>query len=188
MIVLCGATCSGKTSAGDELEKLGYKKLVTYTSRPPRKNEVADKDYHFVTLEDFLTMYNDGFFAEARYYEVNGKVWWYGSAKEDYEKADDYTYVILNPDGLRKVLSLDLPNVVTFLIKASENVIRERQKLRGDTDDKLERRLKNDMRDFAGVDNIVDYVIVNDDITAKETACIVHTLRLEIENDRICRS
>jgi guanylate kinase len=37
---------------------------VSYTTRTPRKGEVDGRDYHFVTRERFLSLREDGFFAE----------------------------------------------------------------------------------------------------------------------------
>lgn len=49
MIILCliGKSASGKTFVRDKLVKEhGYKSLVTFTSRPPRKGEKQDITYH----------------------------------------------------------------------------------------------------------------------------------------------
>ena len=54
MILLCGKTSSGKTFLQKELIKIGYKSIVTYTTRPPRNGEVDGIAYHFVTKEEFL--------------------------------------------------------------------------------------------------------------------------------------
>ena len=52
IIVLVGKTASGKTTVANELCKHhGYKRIVTYTTRPMRKNEVQDVDYHFISDE-----------------------------------------------------------------------------------------------------------------------------------------
>ena len=37
---------------------------VSYTTRPPRRGEVQGQDYHFVTRERFLSLVEEGFFAE----------------------------------------------------------------------------------------------------------------------------
>lgn len=47
MIFIAGKTCSGKTRIVSELcKKFGYKKIVTYTTRPIRNKEVDGIDYH----------------------------------------------------------------------------------------------------------------------------------------------
>ena len=53
MIILVGASASGKTEIAKILYKKGYKKCVTTTTRQIRPSEVNGIDYHFITKEDF---------------------------------------------------------------------------------------------------------------------------------------
>ena len=47
LIVLCGYSGSGKTTIANVLqEKYGYHRIITYTTRPKREQEVNGKDYH----------------------------------------------------------------------------------------------------------------------------------------------
>ena len=54
LIVLVGSSGSGKTHTLKLLEKEGYKKLVTSTTRPPREGEVDGVDYIFIPREHFI--------------------------------------------------------------------------------------------------------------------------------------
>ncbi len=101
-IILCGKSGSGKTTIGVELEKYGYKKLVTYTTRPMRKGEVNGVDYHFVTEDEFQKLLDNGKFAETASYNAEFGFCRYGSLKEDYG-CEGEQYVILNPFGLKAV-------------------------------------------------------------------------------------
>ena len=51
MIVLVGESASGKSSIERELIALGFNKIVTYTTRPMRKEDVDGETYHFITEE-----------------------------------------------------------------------------------------------------------------------------------------
>ena len=85
VIILCGKSAAGKDCICNELVKRGYTKIVTYTSRPMRKNEIQDKTYHFISKEEFEQLINAGFFAEWRSYDsVDGK-WYYGSSIDSYD-------------------------------------------------------------------------------------------------------
>lgn len=64
MLVLVGKTCSGKSTVAKILEDKGYRRIVTYTTRPKRAGEIDGTDYHFITAEDFLKRRENGFFAE----------------------------------------------------------------------------------------------------------------------------
>ncbi len=58
VMIISGPSGVGKDSAIDALETLGvqFHRVVTATTRPPRRNEVDGRDYHFVTLERFAQM------------------------------------------------------------------------------------------------------------------------------------
>ena len=55
MLVLMGKSASGKTTIAQKLAmKHGFHSVVTYTSRPMRKGEIADVTYHYIPKEKFL--------------------------------------------------------------------------------------------------------------------------------------
>lgn len=84
MIFIAGKTCSGKTRIVSELcKKFGYKKIVTYTTRPIRNKEVDGIDYHFISEEEFEKKIEEGFFAEYKVYDAEFGRCHYGVATED---------------------------------------------------------------------------------------------------------
>lgn len=57
LVIIVGASGTGKSTLQKNLEKGGYKKIITYTTRPPREGEQDGIDYHFVddtTFEDMV--------------------------------------------------------------------------------------------------------------------------------------
>ena len=48
IIVLVGASGSGKTTIGKELEELGVRSLLSFTTREPREGEYNMVDYRFI--------------------------------------------------------------------------------------------------------------------------------------------
>ena len=82
--VIVGKTASGKTTVLNELVKKGYERIITYTTRPPRKGEKQKKTYNFISEEEFLKKIQDGFFAEYEYFDTAEGRWYYGSATNDY--------------------------------------------------------------------------------------------------------
>ena len=90
MIVLVGESASGKSSIERELIALGFNKIVTYTTRPMRKEDVDGETYHFITEEQFNDMIEKDLFAEHASY--NG--WRYGTAKEDCTEACEMHFII----------------------------------------------------------------------------------------------
>ena len=159
MILLIGKTASGKDTILNEIVKLGYKKIVTYTTRPIRPGEIDGVNYHYVEKDDFVEGVNNGFFAETTSYKVaTGKTWYYGSAIEDYDKDK---VMIVNPDGIKQISKIKSLNPVVFYIKANEDVIRQRLDKRGDNREEAERRIEADDKDFLGIEKCVNHIVYN---------------------------
>ena len=81
MLILIGPSASGKTEVAKILiSKYGMQRLVTYTTRKMRTGEIGGRDYHFVTVEEFLNL-SEGEFVETTFYNGN-----YGSRKRHYPR------------------------------------------------------------------------------------------------------
>ena len=156
MIVLVGESASGKSSIERYLvENYGYKKIVSYTTREPRANEVDGVDYHFINVGHFKALKEQGFFAETAVYND----WYYGVAKRD---CTDDKVAVLTPHGLRQVSKINDINVISFYINVPrrDRLIKILQ--RGDNVDESYRRNLSDVGQFDGIADEVDYVINND--------------------------
>lgn len=156
MIVLVGESASGKSSIEKCLvEDYEYKKIVSYTTRKPRANEICGIDYRFISVERFKKLQEQGFFAETAVYND----WYYGVAKED---CTDDKVAVLTPHGLRQVSKIDNINVVSFYINVPrrDRLIKILQ--RGDNVDESYRRNLSDVGQFDGIADEVNYVIYND--------------------------
>ena len=154
MVVLAGASASGKTEVAKVLAKTyGITKVVTTTTRDKRTGEVDGVDYFFVTKEKFEKMILEDKFVEYTLY--NGQM--YGSTKD--QIADDKC-VVIDPAGLRSYIALNNDSIVTFYLEADEETRHRRMIARGDSPDKIKSRIENDRIAFKK-ENIakVDYVI-----------------------------
>lgn len=156
MIVLCGESASGKSSIEKNLKVFyGYKKIVSYTTRPPRYGEVDGIDYHFISTDKFFELKDKGFFAETAQYNE----WNYGTAKED---CTDDKVAVLTPHGLRQVSKLPDINVISFYINVPrrDRLIKILQ--RGDNIEEAYRRSLSDVGQFDGIEDEVNYIINNE--------------------------
>lgn len=157
MIVLIGESASGKTTlANGFIEKYPeYHKIVTYTTRPKRENEVDGVDYHFISDERFDELVKQGFFVEHAKY----RDWSYGTAKSDCIN-NKKAVVVLTPSGLRslKKINKKVTSIYIYVDRRSRliNIL-----LRGDNIDEAYRRNLSDVGQFDGVIDEVDYVIDN---------------------------
>jgi guanylate kinase len=162
MIILIGHSASGKSVCEKELEKRGYKRIISYTTRPIRANEIQDKDYHYISDEKFLEMLNNNQLAE----HTNYRSWHYGIAKEDC--LDDRIAVIEIFGYLMLKKNPDL-NIKSFYLKTSDRTRLIRMAQRGDDINEIIRRLYSDQGSFACIEDLVDYIIVNENRTVEET-------------------
>ena len=156
MIVLVGESASGKSSVEIYLmNNYGFKKIVSYTTRSPRLGEVDGIDYHFVSVEEFTKLKEQGFFAETAVYNN----WHYGTAKED---CTDDKIAVLTPHGLRQISKIDGITAISFYINVPrrDRLIKILQ--RGDDIEEAYRRSLSDVGQFDGIEDEVDYVINNE--------------------------
>jgi guanylate kinase len=157
MIVLVGESAAGKSSIEKYLvDNYQYNKIISYTTRDPRRNEIDGVDYHFISVEKFHNLKDQGFFAETATYNE----WNYGVAKED---CTDDKVAVLTPHGLRQVSKIDGINITSFYISIPrrDRLIKILQ--RGDNIDESYRRNLSDVGQFDGIEDEVDFVINNDE-------------------------
>ena len=164
IIVLVGKTASGKTTVANELCKNHhYKRIITYTTRPMRENEVQDVDYHFISDEQFNKMVENNEFTEYKRYNTAHGVWSYGSVvTSEQELSDDCYVIVLTPQGLRD-LSKRMSRYIAFYLNVNLKSQLERLKKRGDEEQQKIKRLQNDAKDFENVVDIVDYNFYTND-------------------------
>jgi guanylate kinase len=142
-IVLVGKSCSGKTEFSTALKRKGFRVAVSHTSRPIRKSEEQGNSYHFITVEEFKNLLDDGSFIE--YDEFNN--WLYGLHFDEYEKSH---VLIQTPRGLDRLIEkVGRDNLIVIYMNTTEEVRKQRSIERGDDSSEVKRRLAADDKDFA---------------------------------------
>ena len=188
IIVLVGKTASGKTTVANELCKYHYyKRIITYTTRPMRENEVQDVDYHFISDEQFNKMVENNEFTEYKRYNTAHGVWSYGSViTSEQELSDDCYVIVLTPQGLRD-LSKRASRYIAFYLNVSFESQLERLKKRGDEEQQIIKRLQNDAKDFENVLNIVDYSFRTDISSPQKVANMILNFISDPITDRLMK-
>lgn len=174
MIVLTGASASGKTVTALDLQKrYGLVKAITTTTREMRTGETNGVEYFFVSKEEFQKRLNEDNFVEHSIYNGN----YYGCGKD---QINDDKIVVLDPNGLHSFLKLKNKNIVSFLLIADEKTRRERMVGRGDKLENVAERIKNDVIDF-DQEKIgkVDFVINTENKSIEETSDLIYKLYKE---------
>lgn len=170
LFVLLSESSGGKDTLLNMIVKNEFlKPVISTTTRKMRSNEEQDREYHFVTKEEFMLMEAKDEFLETTSYLIPSEgVVKYGLAKKDVILSKSSYVVILNPIGLQQVEDqLGKENVVSIYIHRNDKdrfisyLNREEKRFDLILDDAYE-RYKRDLNDFTGIETKVDYVINND--------------------------
>jgi len=127
------------------------KKVVSYTTRKPRKGE--EGAHIFVTKKEFDTLKDD----MCAYTFFNGN--YYCATNEQVNESDLY---ILDKRGIEyfhehykgkpfKIIYLDVP----------QDICRLRMLKRGDSHEEVNKRIENDKIEFQGIEKLADIIIPN---------------------------
>lgn len=177
ILILCGPTASGKSTTQKVLcEKYGFHKVVTYTTREPRENEVFGEDYYFVTEDKFVNMIINKEFIESTIYSNNR---YYGTSISSIKDADKKNYVaVMTPSGARRMkkyaAEYNIPCFVVLLdISLKTKVYRYIQRI---SDFKMEDlqelygRCERDYGMFENFDKEVDMTLYSDYYSQEKVA------------------
>lgn len=136
----------GKNHLRDKLLDKGYRCMVSYTTRPKRAGEIDHVDYHFINEEQFDALIENDVLMEHDLF--NG--YRYGNPKP--HEYDDI--FILTPRGLSQIPRDLRRRLFVIFLDIPEDILKERLLKRGDNNDKVERRLESDRKDF---ENFTDF-------------------------------
>lgn len=184
LYVVSSPAGAGKTTIVNILlqEIPSLKRVITYTTRNIRKNEIDGVDYVFKSQEEFETLIRQGAFLE--YAIVHGN--YYGTPKKDVleyiEKGFDVILVI-DVQGMKQV-KVNFPQAITiFILPPSVDELVQRMKVRGESPEEIEKRLKTAFSEFPAWKEY-DYVVINDNLqkAKEEIKCIILSNRLKRTN------
>ena len=143
IIVLVGASGSGKSTIGRMLEKEGIPQLISFTTREMRVGEQNGVDYYFVdkkTVEDM----DSELISEISEYNGN----YYGLfTSEVLDKLNDYedVYFVANSDGARQLVKMYPDDVKCFWLSINIDEMANRMRERGDSEKNIESRIAHAM-------------------------------------------
>ena len=184
MIILSSPSGAGKTTLVNLLSKLdNFETSISHTTRQPRPDEIADKDYYFINQNEFQRLINNGEFLE--YAKVFNNL--YGTTRSPViNNLNEGKNVLFDIDwqGADQIKNkkLDYKLITFFILPPSKEVLFERLSNR-DMKDKLivEERMKQFGRDVLHWINY-DYVVINDNLE-KCYDKIYNLINAEIKNE-----
>lgn len=188
LYIISAPSGAGKTSLVKALLQTGIdlSLSISYTSRPPRPEEIDGRDYHFVTREVFEQKLQQDEFLESA--EVYGN--FYGTSKnwinETMMSGRD-TLLEIDSQGARQVRTVFPVTVGIFVLPPSLQVLEMRLRHRAqDSPEAISRRLAAAREEMSHVGEY-DYLIINDklDRALQDLKCIVQAERLKMAKQLI---
>jgi guanylate kinase len=162
IVILLGSCAVGKDTIAKLLNKEGYEYVISTTTRPIRDGESERNPYNFTDNKTFEELIKNDELIEYREYKASsGDIWYYGVENKEIDRTKNYV-AVLDPVGLDGFKEYSPDSVISFFLEASEEVRKERCKIRGDYEEKeWGYRLESDNNMFTDdfIENNIDYVI-----------------------------
>ena len=138
ILVLNGPSGSGKSTISHQLADNGIPKCITATTRPKREGEVNGIDYHFLTEEEFAETV---FVEQTTYcgYRYGLPVF----ELEDKWKESNLIQVVMDKAGVTAIKEFYPKEAIVLYIPISEELMRSRMELRGDSFKSIESRIEH---------------------------------------------
>ena len=157
LMCILGESSSGKDTLVNHLCKTSnLTQLISYTTRPQRKNEGAT---HIFVDEDIYNSMKENN-KIAAYTNINNNRYW-----STVEQLYDSDFYVIDPIGVDSLKNLNLPNlrIVTVYIDVPEDIRKERAMKRGDDVVTYKSRCFSERNQFREMKKNmdVDYVIPN---------------------------
>ena len=187
LFVILGKSCSGKTTILNEvLNKLEIPVLMSYTTRPPRANEVDGKDYNFVDIHTFDEDYKNEDILEYDVFRIDSirQTWVYYTKKSDLLLDKISQIKIVSPTGLAQLMSNKelRNNIVSIYIDSPDKLRQKRYLTRCISPDNMNDRFKRDEKAFEHL--FTDYMVNNDENTSIHEASnqLIDIIEKELRN------
>jgi guanylate kinase len=163
LFVVSAPSGAGKTSLLKALmaREPAIQFSVSYTTRKPRPNEIAGRDYHFVSAQRFEEMVaHDEFLEHAQVFDNC-----YGTGVHAVQEAlrnGEQLLLEIDWQGARQVRKRIPEARSVFILPPSRGALEHRLRARStDSDSVIARRLRDAAQDI-GHWNEFDYVVIND--------------------------
>lgn len=159
---------------------------VSHTTRAARTGELDGRDYHFVSMADFIKMRDNNDFLE--FAEVHGNC--YGTSLQAViEQLESGIDVILDIDvqGAKQIKdNQDINPVTIFIVPPSMAELKKRLTGRAtDSEETIQLRLENATREMASM-AMYDHIIINDklDEATEMVKAVILAIRSRTKRDR----
>lgn len=179
VIIISAPSGAGKTTIVRQLMGISEFRLdfsVSACTRPMREGEINGKDYHFMSVDQFKSMIDEGAFIE---WEEVYKNYYYGTLKSEVERIRKQNRnVLFDVDVMGAVNLKEMYGdeaLAIFIMPPSIDILRQRLEKRGsDSEEKIRNRINKASLEIKFARKF-DVIVINDDLkkALKETADLV---------------
>ena len=172
LIMLSKSSCGKDYVVNKLVSDYNFQPLISHTSRPKRPSEINHTSYHFVSMNEFLSMISNDEFIEYRTYNTLvdnvPDIWYYGLSKNTIDDLNPSTnYVtIFDVQGAKDFIEYyGRENCYVCMLNCDDKIREERAKLRGGFSHEEWLRRRDDDRIVFSDDNtkdLIDHYITND--------------------------
>ena len=180
-IIMSSPSGGGKTTVIQKVleQDTTLARVVTATTRAPRKGEKNGKDYHFWTEKQFLTAVKKDQMLEWAHVHTS----YYGIPKSSVEsllKKGICPVLVIDVQGAQTLAGKYPQAVKIFLMPPSMAVLKKRLLARNDNTQDVELRLKTAKKEVKEIP-YYDYLVLNDSLqdAVKDTLAIIRAEQLK---------
>ena len=155
LIVFIGPSGCGKTTLQ---QMLAADKIITWTSRPKREDEVDGREYHFTTEEEIMKMHEEGKLLEYTRYNEN----LYATSLDSIEnliERNGFSSIVLDANGVRALKDRYNDKVLIIGVKAPYTECHQNMLKRNDDD--ISKRLSLYKQEINNVMELSDIILSN---------------------------
>ncbi len=180
LVVVSGPAGSGKNTLADRLiaeNPVSARRAVTATTRAPRPGETHEKDYYFLSREEFTAMIAAGEFLE--YTEFNGNL--YGTPRHSLESElakGGVVMLVIDVDGAESVKFFFPTAIFIFIVPPTPEELRRRLERRGtESRTDIENRLRIATGEMQRMSEY-NFLIINDDVetATRDLAAVIRVV------------
>ncbi|MDD6173337.1 MAG: guanylate kinase [Elusimicrobia bacterium] len=181
-IIISAPSGGGKTSIVNRLLEDGkLSRVITATTRAPRKGEKNGKDYHFWSDKQFENAVEKGEMAEWAKVHVN----YYGIPKSSLDKLikrGKHPVLVIDVQGAKTVKKIYKNAVSIFITPPSFAELKKRIAARNDGTTDIKARLESAKKELKCIKNY-DYLVINDEFEQAVADCraIIQAERLKVK-------
>lgn len=159
ILLISGKSGACKSTVERKIEKLGFKRVKSYTTRRMRPEEVDGEDYYFVNHETFDKLFNEGYIIEKTEYAGE----WYG--KEQLTGDTNFVAVVERSgiEAMKRMYGNQVTSV--YLDLSTEEANRRRNSRSAMSEEENKKREESDRNNFEDIESVVDEVISIDKMT-----------------------